>query len=177
METNVNPSLKKLLVVVLVVVLFGMWAINTLNTGNAFWFLPFQPEYRPSRIIVRDHGRAVTLLPGEEAYEKLTLAVNASFSDFANSSLIDIGLSEETLQRYHQQDLVLELYYPQFITFNTPVRMSKVNQLLFPVRGRHEGRGYLFMGRDGRWLAGAMQLRDTEPIMLVMAELGYLDNE
>jgi hypothetical protein len=162
----------------LVLALFAVgviWLINTFNTGNPLWFWPSQPEYRPSRIIIHHYGTATTLQPGMVGYEELTAALNESFANFVNAGLVDVGVSEETVARYYEQEFVLEITYPQTIEFNTAVRMTNVNQLLIPIDGRHSDQAYVFMGNNGFWLAGAMQLPGLGPIQSVLREQGYAE--
>jgi hypothetical protein len=161
----------------LVLVLFAVgiiWLVNTFNTGNPLWFWSGQPEFRPSRIIIHHYGTATTLEPGMEGYEALTAALNESFANFVNAGLVDIGISEETVARYYEQEFVLEVTYPETIQFNTAVRMTNVNQLLIPIDGRHSEQAYVFLGNNGFWLAGAMQLPGLGPIEGVLRELGYV---
>lgn len=167
-------KLKEPLLILVGAILLVWWALNAFNTGNAFWFLPVQPTYHPSRIIVRNYGTAVILEPGVEGYLELTNALNQSLSGFRNNSLISVGLSDDTLLRYQEEDLVLEIYYPAPIRFNTPIRMNQINQLLIPIDGRHAGAGNVFLGSNGRWLAGVLQMQDSEPLLAAMRQLGYL---
>lgn len=161
----------------MVLVLFAVgiiWLVNTFNTGNPLWFWRGgQPEFRPSRIVIHYYGTATTLQPGMEGYEELTAVLNESFTTFTNSGLVDVGISEDTVARYHGEEFVLEISYPGRIQFNTPVRMTNVNQLLIPIDGRHSAQAFVFLGNNGFWLAGAMQLPSLEPIELVLRELGY----
>lgn len=176
MDTLPKIKLYQPLLMMLVVILAIFWIINAFNTGNAFWFLPVQPEFEPSRIIVRAYGTAVTLQKGDPGYEPIAAALNESFSGFANTSLVSIGISEETLRRYHEEELVLEAYYPGEIQFNTTVRMQGVNQLLIPIDGTHDDKRYLFFGNNGSWRVGAMVMRDDTPIRQALSELGYLES-
>jgi hypothetical protein len=153
-----------------------VWAVGALNTGNLGWFLPFQPELEPSRILVRRQGQSYEYRNGDSGFTELSEALNLSFSDFSNSSLVPLGLSEETLQAYNESATVIEAFYAQPIRFNTPVRMDQINQLLIPIEGRHAGNRYVFLGVDGRWLAGAMVMRDDTPILEAMRALGHLSN-
>lgn len=155
--------------------LFLFWLINTLNTGNALWFLPIQPVYEPSRIIVRQYGTAVTLRKGDPHYEQLSNALNETFSGFSNTDLVNIGLSEETLRRYSEEELVLEAYYADEVQFNTSVRMNGVTQLLLPIDGTHADKNYLFFGQNGSWRVGAMVVRDSTTVRSVLSELGYFN--
>jgi hypothetical protein len=171
------PKIKLLepLLIMIGVVVGILWLINTLNTGNPLWFAPVQPTYEPSRIIVRDYGTAVTVQPGHPHYQPLSEALNAAFADFQNTDLVGIGLSEDTLRRYAEQELVLEVYYPEPIRFNTPVRMRNVNQLLIPIDATHANKNYVFIGSNGRWLAGAMVMANAAPLAETMRRLGYLE--
>lgn len=175
MESPSKIKLREPLLVLVAIVLLIWWGTNAFNTGNALWFLPFQPLHQPGRIIVRDYGTAVTLQPGTAGYDELTEALNQVLGDFVNRELIPIGLGEETLRRYHEEELVLEVYYPEPVRFNTSVRLTGVNQLLIPIDATHDGQGYVFIGRDGQWRVGAMVMADDEALLATMSELGYLE--
>lgn len=174
MDTLPKFKLKEPLLM-LVGSIFGIWwLVNTFNTGNPLWFLPIQPTYRPSRILVHDYGTAVTIMPGTNEYEILAQALDESLSGFKNTALSSLGLSDETLRRYNEEELVLEIFYPEEIHFNTPVRMSKINQLLIPIDATHSGKGYVFMGSSGAWRVGTMEMENDEPLLNAMRQLGYL---
>lgn len=174
MESLKPISLKQPLIITALILLFLIWGINTLNTGNPLWFFSSaQATYTPSRIILRHYGTTITIGPDDEHFAEITAALNESLSNFRNTDLVSLGLSEGTLQRYYEEEFIMEIYYPQPIVFNTSVRMSNVTQLLIPIDGRHDGQGYVFMGSENRWLAGAMQMRDPEPLLGTLRELGY----
>ena len=153
-----------------------LWILNTLNTGNPLWFLPIQPIYEPSRIVIHNYGETVTIRRGEPGYVELSKGLNETLSSFHNTDLISIGLSEETLQRYNEEELVVETYYADEIEFNTPVRMVGVKQLLIPIDATHAGNGYVFMGANGQWRAGAMAVEDDTPLKNALRILGYLQD-
>lgn len=177
METSPKFRLREPLLILIAAILLIWWGINALNTGNVFWFLPYQPVHQPSRIIVRDYGTTVTLQPGVAGYNELTNALNETLAAFRNRELIPIGLGEETLRRYHEEELVVEVHYPGPVRFNTAVRLSGVNQLLIPIDGTHDNQGYVFIGRNGQWRAGAMVVESDGPLLRAMRELGYLEDE
>lgn len=152
-----------------------IYFIGALNTGNWFWILPIQPTYVPSRIVIRNHGQVTEYRPEDPEFAILREALDNAFSDFSNLDLVPIGLSEGTLQEYNESSVVMEIYYPQPIRFNTIVRMSNVNQLLIPIEGRHSGYRYLFPGSDGQWLAGAFVMEDEQPIYTTLRKLGYIE--
>ena len=165
--------------IILVLIFLGIfWTINALNTGNIFWFLPIQPTFQPTRIVVRNYGETIDLQPGSPGFSELAQALTETFANgFENTSLVSIGLSDETLQRYAEEELVIESYYGQEISFNTRVRMDGVDQLLIPLDGTHADRRYLFFGGHGQWRVGAMILRDDALLRTAMQSLGYLSGE
>jgi len=174
METQPKIKLWQPVFVLFSVALFILWLINTLNTGNVLWFLPIQPVYEPSRIVIHNYGETVTIKRGEAGYTELKNALDETFTGFTNAALVPIGLSEETMRRYNEEELVLEAYYADDISFNTSVRMNNIRQLLLPIDATHAGNRYLFIGANGKWLAGAMVVEDDQPIMDAMRDLGYL---
>lgn len=178
METPPKARLREPILILAFVFLIIFWAVNALNTGNAFWFIPFQPTFQPTRIVVRNYGETIDLQLGDPGFSELSAALNETFvNGFDNTSLISIGLSDETLRRYAEEELVIEAYYGEGISFNTRVRMSNVTQLLVPLDGTHADSRYLFFGGRGMWLAGAMVLSDDAPLRDAMRALGYLAGE
>lgn len=176
MSANVPPrpgsNLRSALLVALIFAAMGIWAVIAFNTGNALWFLPFQPSHEPSRIIIRNFGTSVDLRPNDAGFRELSDALNMALSEFKNSTQIPLGLSEETLQYYHDLDLVIEVYYPEPIRFNTSARLTGITQILVPINGRHDGQGYAFMGtRTG--YGGPMVMADPSPLLEVLRTLGY----
>lgn len=156
--------------------IFGVfYVVGWLNTGNPLWVLPVQPEYEPQRIVIRNDGELTELQKGMPGFIELTDAFNMAFSEFNNSSLVPIGLSEETLEDYNETGTVLHIFYNQNIRFNTPVRMNNINQLLVPIEGRNANEGYVFMGNNGNWLAGAMDMTSDEAIYQALRDLGYIE--
>ena len=178
MEPLPKVKLREPLLIFVFAFLFILWLINALNTGNIFWFLPIQPTFQPTRIIVRDYGQTVDLQPGAPGFNELAQALTDTFANgFDNTSSISIGLSDETLRRYAEEELVIESYYGQPISFNTSVRMDNVTQLLIPLDGTHADQRYLFFGGRRGWLAGAMVMSDDAPLRTTMRQLGYLSEE
>ena len=178
METLPKFKLREPLIILVLAFLFIYWAINALNTGNALWFLPVQPTFQPTRIVVRNYGQTVDLQLGAPGFSELSQALNDTFANgFENTALVSIGLSDETLRRYAEEELVIESYYGQNISFNTQVRMNNVTQLLIPLDGTHADQQYLFFGGRGEWRVGAMVMSDDAPLREAMRSLGYLAGE
>lgn len=168
-------SVTQLFLVVGLAIIGVFYAIGWLNTGNPLWLLPVQPEYEPQRIVIRSNGEETELQKGMPGFIELTDAFNIAFSDFTNADLVPIGLSQETLEDYNESGTVIEIFYNQDIRFNSPVRMRNINQLLVPIEGRNANEGYVFLGNNGRWLAGAMDMASDAAIRQALSELGYTD--
>ncbi len=178
MEPSSKIKLREPLIILVVIVLLIYWAINAANTNNMLWFLPIQPTLQPTRIVVRNYGQTVELFPGSPEFSELSQALNDTFAKgFGNTSLVSIGLSDETLRRYVEDELVIESYYGASISFNTQVRMNNVTQLLIPLDGTHADQRYLFFGGRGEWRVGAMVMSDDSPLRTAMQNLGYLGQE
>ncbi|VAW34857.1 hypothetical protein MNBD_CHLOROFLEXI01-621 [hydrothermal vent metagenome] len=178
MEPSSKIKLREPLIILVIIVLLFYWALNALNTENALWFFPVQPTLQPARIIVRNYGQTVELQPGSPGFSELVKALDDTFaSGFNNTSLVSIGLSDETLRRYAEEELVIESYYGDAVSFNTQVRMTNVTQLLIPLEGTHADQRYLFFGGRGEWRVGAMVMSDDSPLRTAMQNLGYLGQE
>ena len=164
------------LFIIVGLIIFGVfYAVGWMNTGNPLWILPVQPEYEPQRIVIHHDGEQTVLQKGTPGFIELTDAFNIAFSDFTNADLIPIGLSQSTLDDYNVSGTVVQIFYNQNIRFNTPVRMRNINQLLIPIEGRNSGDRYVFMGNNGKWLAGAMAMTSDAAIRETLSELGYTD--
>ena len=178
MDTIPKFKLREPLLILIGVFVLIYWIINALNTGNIFWFLPVQPTFQPTRIVVRNYGQTVDLQPGAPGFSELSQALNDTFANgFDSTALVSIGLADETMRRYAEEELVIESYYGQDVSFNTRIRMNKVTQLLIPIDGTHADQRYLFIGGRGEWRVGAMVMSDDTPLREAMRQLGYLSGE
>jgi hypothetical protein len=54
------------------------YLVGALNTDNWLWILPIQPDYTPSRIVVRDRGQSMEYRQGDEGFDELVAALNTS---------------------------------------------------------------------------------------------------
>lgn len=149
------------------------YLINVFNTENWFWFQNSATNVRPSRILILHEGERITLQPGHPNYAALADAIESSLSELNNTSLVNIGLSDETLADYATSGVVLELYFDKPVTFNSMARTGKPTQLLIPIEGRHAGNGLVFLGGNGKWWLGAVRMADPAPLLTTLAQLGY----
>lgn len=168
-----RASLKEPLIIFVVIVLILIWGLNAFNTGNPLWFLPIQPVYRPSRVLIHYYGQATELRPGDEGFDAIDEALNETLSDFQSRDLVSIGIGEQTLADYYNEEFVLEAFYGQNVEFNLPIRLTKINTLLFPIDARHAERNYVFIGNNREYRAGALQVTSREALDAALAELGF----
>lgn len=151
-----------------------IYIINAFNTGNWTWFLGNTVNVTPSRIIIVDHGNRTILNPGHPDFNSLVAAAEQSLSKLNNSGIVDVGLSEQTLEDYATDSLVMELHFDSPVVFNTAARTGKPTQLLIPIDGRHADGGLVFRGDKGDWWYGAVRMADPQPLLSTLEQMGFL---
>lgn len=160
--------------ILIVITVVGIYLLNAFNSGNWLWFqgkvVALDP---PSRIVVVNNGERLVLQPGTDYYNELAEAAVQALSDFNNTDLVSIGLSEQTLADYAEDALVVELYFDRPLQFNTLARTGKPTQLLIPIDGRHAAGAYVFRGAQGEWWFGAVRMADPSPLYTVLQQMGY----
>lgn len=160
------PALMAILVVVLAV-----WLFYTITSGNPLWFQS-SPErvYGPDRIVVHYYGMTTELQSGSEAFREVEAALNQSLSTFRGR--VPVGLSEETLRDYREKEYALEVFFSYDVGPVIGLAVP-VNHLLIPIDGRHSGNRYVFVSDDGEWLASALIMEDSQPVIAALNNLGY----
>lgn len=166
-------SVLKPFVTMVLFIIAVFYILNVFNTGNWLWFLTNTTASEPTQIIIVDEGQRTTLQPGQPGFTELAAAAEISLQRLSNTDLITIGLSEQTLEEYASNAVVMELHYGRPITINSMARTGKPTQLLIPIEGRHAGSGYVFRGADGEWWFGAVRMANPAPLMNTLAQLGY----
>ena len=151
-----------------------VYLLNALNSGNWLWFQGRAAVLDPpSRIVVINNGERTVLQPGTDYYDELSEATVQALSEFSNTDLVSIGLSEQTLADYAEDSLVIEVYFDRPLQFNTLARTGNPTQLLIPINGRHAAGGYVFRGAQGEWWFGAVRMADPTPLYSVLQQMGY----
>jgi len=171
-----HPSKIRIWEPLLTLVILGVAAVymtNVFNTGNWLWFQGGVSNVRPVRIVVVDQGQRTVLTNGHAYFNTLADAAETALSKLSNTDLVAIGLSDQTLQDYASDSLVLELYFDEPIQFNTMARVGKPTQLLIPIDGRHADGGYVFRGQGGNWWFGALRMADPTPLYNALTQMGY----
>jgi hypothetical protein len=162
------------LLVVLGALALMSYGVIALMSEDPLWFLGNTALPRPQRIVVRIEGQETVLTASSPGYELLTEATEQAMSSFARLSLLSGGLSEETLAGYQESGVVVELYFDEPVDVHLPFNDGRPTALLIPLRGQLGGKGYVFRGKDGRWWAGQLMVRDPQPLMDALVVLGYI---
>jgi hypothetical protein len=164
--------LKPSLVIGAVILLFS-YGVVALISQDAVWFLSRAVMPDPARVVIRVDGHETLLTAASPDYEPVVAATRKALTAFKNWSLGSMGLSEETLLEYQQRGTILELYFSERVDFHLPFYDGNPTALLIPIVGRYGGEGYVFRGKQGRWWAGQLTMRDPQPLYDALSALGY----
>ena len=161
-------------ILLLVIAAAIVYLLNAFNSGNWLWFQGKATVLEPpSRIVIFNEGEQLILQPGTDFYNEMSEATVQALSEFGNTDLVSIGLSEQTLTDYAEDSLVVELYFDRPLQFNTLARTGEPTQLLIPIDGRHAAGAYVFRGAQGEWWFGAIRMADPSPLYSVLQQMGY----
>ncbi len=169
-----RTPLWQVFLIVIAVLAAILWAIVASNTRDPLWFLggSYIPA-PPNRIVIHEKGEMQTILPGDPDYDRLADAILVSVAKLNSPSMIDIGLSEQTMNDFLTQFTVMEVFFPEPIRYHAPVRIIPPDKLLIPLKGRHAGRAYFFLGNgEAPYRAGALRMQDETPLREVLTDMG-----
>lgn len=173
---NNHPSelrLWKPSAILLFVAMLGIYSIIAINAENWLWFRARPTNLDPARIIVVDDGQETLVAPGHPHFLTLSQAVQTAAGSTNNLDLIEIGLSEDSLDYMASDGIMLQVYFDEPVVFNTTFRAGEPTQILIPIEGRHAGMGYFFRGAGGEWWFGAIRMADPLPLYETVETLGY----
>ena len=166
-----DPSVLRLVVIVIGVLLTVVYTMISLATSDWLWFSQEFSE-TPRAVVVHCHGETVNFDPGSYHFKALTELMNKSLSGRKNWD--SLTLSAETYQDYQTdpQMIAVEFFYA------TPVRVhssykyySNVDNLVVPLEGRHAQTNAVFGQNQGTPTAGALHVESTTPFK------EYLNNQ
>jgi hypothetical protein len=164
---------KPVLVVLGTIIVFS-YSVIALLSQDPVWFLSRAALPDPERIVIRVDGQETRLGPSTPDYDVIVGATRKGLSAFKSWGLGSMGLSEATLREYEKQGVILELYFGQPVDFHLPFNDGRPTALLMPVKGRFGGEGYVFRGKNGKWWAGQLTMRDPQPILDALRASGYI---
>jgi len=148
--------------------------VIAMMSEDPLWFLGGVTMTDPERIVIRVDGQETVLTAGSLSYDLIIEAMREAMSEFRNMAPLSAGLSEATLEEYQHRGTILEFYFSQPVDFHMPFNDLQPTALLIPIKGRHAGHGYVFRGKNYKWLTGQMCMSDHQPLFDALSTLGYI---
>ena len=153
---------------------FFAYGVIAMMSEDPLWFLGGVTMTDPERIVIRVDGQETVLTAGSPGYDLLIDASKEALSKFNNLAPRSMGLREVTLTEYQLRGIILELYFSEPVDFHLPFNDLQPTALLIPIEGRHAGHGYVFRGKNNKWLTGQMCMSDPQPLFDALSTLGYI---
>lgn len=164
-----NPSIKSLVIVVLAVMIFSVYTIISLATGDWLWFSQKFSE-TPRAIVIHCYGKRIDLDPGTFHFSALADLMNEIMS--GRKRWDSLTLSSETYQDYqtNSQMLALEFFYHEPLRVHSTYKYySNVDNLIIPLEGRHAQTNAVFGLNQGTPTAGSLHIQSTEAFRQYLA--------
>lgn len=155
-----EPSIKDLLVIVLIVLVAAIYAIISLATGDWRWWNP-RFDHTPSGVVVHCFGKTTQIDPGSNHFRAIETIVNASLS--GPKRWDSLSLSEATYHDYqtHPNMVAVELFYPQPVRVHSNYKyFSNVDNIIIPLVGRHAQTGAIFGRNQDLPAAGSLHVEN-----------------
>lgn len=158
-----NPSIRNLVIIVLVALVLIVYAIMTFTTGDLLWFSSNFNE-NAYAVVLHCRGETVDIDQGSFHFSKLNSIMNESMS--GRKRWDSLTMSETTYQDYqtNSQMVVIEFFYRDPVrVHSTYSHYSNVNNLVVPIEGRHADKKAVFGQNDGVPTGGALHIDSTDP--------------
>jgi hypothetical protein len=157
-----DPSIKRLVLIVLAVVSISVYSIISIATGDWFWWSQKFSE-TPRSVVVYCYGETIQFEPGSYHFSALAEIANKEIS--GRKRWDSLSLSQVTYQEYQNSSRakVIEFYYPEPIRVHNSSRFfSSVDTLIIPLEGRHAPTNAVFGQNNGVPSAGSLHIESTE---------------
>ena len=176
MGTHKPKHLRLLSPILTIAGAIGLFAygVIAMMSEDPLWFLGGATVPDPERIVIRVNGQETLLTVNSPSYDLIIEAMREAMSEFGNMAPLSAGLSEATLEEYQHRGTILELYFNRPVDFHMPFNDLQPTALLIPIEGRHAGNGYVFRGKNDKWLAGQMCMSDPQPLFDALSVLGFI---
>lgn len=157
-----DPSVRNLIIIVIVAVVLIVYAIISFATGDWLWFSTSFRE-TPNAIVLHCYGETINLEPGTFNFSKLEDIMNESLS--GRKRWDELSMSTETYQEYqtNSQMIVIEYFYPEPVRVHSSYRFySNVDNFIIPIVGRHAQTNAVFGQANGVPTGGSLHIDSTE---------------
>ena len=165
-----EPSLKPMLIILVVIILISVYGFVSVLSGDPLWFSS-RFNATPSEIYVHCYGETTEIEPGSGQFRAITTVVNQALS--GTKRWDELSLSDQTYQDYKTRNdtVMLELYYPEPIRIHTNTRLfSNVSNLIIPLEGRHANTEAIFGRHNGLPAGGSLHIESNKPIRNLLAQ-------
>lgn len=166
-----DPSIKNLVVIVVLVLAAAFYMMTSFGTGDWLWFNPNFSEI-PQAIVVHCYGDDVEITPGSPYFNPLTTIVNENLS--GKKRWDPLSMSESTYEDYqtHPKMKTIELLYGEPVRVHSNYKyFSSVTNLIIPLEGRHAETNAVFGKSFENPAPGSLHIESTNQIT------AYLDNQ
>lgn len=161
MEKRNSPSILKLVLMSLALVLVITYLVISLNTNDPFWFDQNFDEVA-FQIVVHCYGSDVAIEPGSPNFEPLNQLFNQTLS--GPKRWDPLSMSDATYQDYqtHPKMMSIQAFYAPPVRVHSNVKFfSNVTTLIIPLDARHSASNAVF-GRNQTYpVAGSLHVEST----------------
>ncbi len=167
-----SPSLIKMILIAIPIIVICVFLIIAMNTGDLLWFLPGFEEY-PAQITIHCYGRDVLLYPGDAGYQQVVISINQSLT--GSKRWDQLSMSDTTHQEYQTSNtmMVLELTYNPSVRIHSAYKFFKnIDTLVIPLDGRHADGKTVFGRLRGHMIAGSLHIASIEPMIAAVQSQG-----
>ena len=147
--TRSEPSILRLVVIVIVALAIVVYMLISFATGDFLWFSNVFRE-TPNAIVLHCYGETIDIDPGSFHFSK--------FKDIMNESMTGrkrwdpTTMSEQTYLDYqiNRKSIMLEFFYPEPVRIHSTYKFySNVDNLVVPLEGRHSQTNAVFGQANG----------------------------
>lgn len=166
--TRSEPSVLKLIIIVVVAIAVVIYAIISFSTGDFLWFSNSFRE-TPNAIVLHCYGETMDIDPGSFHFSKLKEIMNESMS--GRKRWDPLTMSKETYIDFqtNQQMIVVEFFYPEPVRVHSTYKFySTVDNLVIPIEGRHSQTNAVFGQNNGVPTGGSLHIESTEEFRTYM---------
>jgi hypothetical protein len=157
-----DPSIRNLVIIVVIAMALIMYAIISFATGDWLWFSSAFRE-TPTAVVLHCRGETISFDPGSFQFSKLTSIMNDSMS--GRKRWDPLTMSEGTYNEYmtSSQMIVIEFFYREPIRVHSSYKFfSSVDNLVIPLEGRHSQTNAVFGQNDGVPTGGSLHIDSTD---------------
>lgn len=168
-----RPSVLSALIVFVLVGGLLFWWVNAIPNEDPLWFLR-SFNARADWITVYWEGITHMFFPGDPEYEQIMAAFAegvAHWSGYENS----VGLSDESLDRYRNEERLLELHYNQPVRVHTRHLYPEARYFWVPLSGTHSAWRRVFAGLLERPRVGVLNISEERFAALETAVQSAVD--